>query len=446
MSNQANEQRIQPYVENRFYWQYQGQPVLLLGGSVEDNLFQIPDLLEQLDLLQSVGGNYVRCTMSSRDEGDVWPFERDEATGLYDLNTPGQEYWDRFRQFLDLTAERDIFAQFELWDRFDFAREPWQDNPYNPKNNVNYTAEESGLVEQIDTHPGLKENAFFRTPPELENNEVVLPFQQAQIRQMLSISLQYGHVLYCMDNETNESPLWPAYWAEFVRDEAEAAGVGVEMTEMWDAHDLQHPQHANTFDHPERYSFVDISQNNHSPANRHWDNAQLMRQKIIDSGNIRPMNTVKIYGANTGPFGNTRDGQERFWRNIFGGLATTRFHRPPAGLGLGDIAQSHIRSMRMITDEMCIFRCEPHNDLLDRRGWNEAYCTAEPGKQYAVFFPDGGNVFLDVSAGKGTWTVRWLDIRSSTWQDPQQMDADERLTLATPQEEGYWAVLVTPAD
>ena len=58
--------RIQPYAPNPFYWQYKGAPVLLLGGSVEDNLFQIADIEPHLDLLQSVGGNYVRCTMSSR--------------------------------------------------------------------------------------------------------------------------------------------------------------------------------------------------------------------------------------------------------------------------------------------------------------------------------------------------------------------------------------------
>ena len=36
--------RIQPYSGAPFYWQYRGKPVLLVGGSVEDNLYQIPDL------------------------------------------------------------------------------------------------------------------------------------------------------------------------------------------------------------------------------------------------------------------------------------------------------------------------------------------------------------------------------------------------------------------
>lgn len=438
--------RIQPYAGNPFYWQYQGQPVLLLGGSVEDNLFQIPNLEEHLDLLRSVGGNYVRCTMSSRDEGDVWPFERDPATGLYDLNVPGEAYWGRFERFLQLTAEREIVAQFELWDRFDFSRAPWQANPYNPKNNVNYTAEESGLVHEIHTHPGRRESAFFRSVPALEDNQALLRYQHMQVDKMLSLSLQRGNVLYCMDNETNESPEWGWYWARYIQARAGEAGVSAECTEMWDAHNLLDGEHAATFDHPELFSFVDISQNNHRPSDEHWDNPQEIRRRLIASGHVRPMNSVKIYGANSGRYGSTRDAQERFWRNIFGGLASSRFHRPPSGLGLNHIAQAHIRSMRMFTDQMDLLSCEPHNDLLNNRSWNEAYCTANPGVEWAVFYPDGGNVLLDVSGAGGVpLTVRWLDIRGSRWVEgvpPARREDGDFLRLITPREEGYWAALI----
>ena len=61
----SNADRIQPYAKNPFYWQYKGAPVLLLGGSVEDNLFQIADIKDQLDLLHSLGGNYVRSTRAT---------------------------------------------------------------------------------------------------------------------------------------------------------------------------------------------------------------------------------------------------------------------------------------------------------------------------------------------------------------------------------------------
>jgi hypothetical protein len=265
---------------------------------------------------------------------------------------------------------------------------------------------------------------------------------------MLSISLQYPNVLYCMDNETNDLPEWGWYWARYIRAKAEQAGVGVEMTEMWDAHNLLDGEHGATFDHPEIYSFVDISQNNHRPANEHWENPQEIRRRLIASGQIRPMNSVKIYGANSGRYGSTRDAQERFWRNIFGGLATSRFHRPPSGQGLNEIAQAHIQSMRMLTDEMDIFTCEPHNDLLSNHSWNEAYCIANPGVEYAVFLTDGGNVFLDVSAVRGeAIAIRWLDIRQCQWTGgsvPAQIEAEGQIRLVTPTEEGYWAVLVKP--
>ncbi|MCG9129835.1 hypothetical protein JT359_19770, partial [Candidatus Poribacteria bacterium] len=129
----------------------------------------------------------------------------------------------------------------------------------------------------------------------------------------------------------------------------------------------------------------------------HWDNAQKYRS---DLSPIRPMNNVKIYGADTGKYGTTRNGLERFWRNIFGGLASARFHRPPNGLGLTETAQASIESMRALTDEMDIFSCEPHNDLLSNREENEAYTIANPGAEYAVYFSKGGSVVLNLSIGK----------------------------------------------
>jgi hypothetical protein len=307
-------------------------------------------------------------------------------------------------------------------------------------------AEESGLVHEIHTHPGRRESAFFRSVPALENNQALLRYQHLQVDKMLSLSLQYGNALYCMDNETNESPEWGWYWARYIQDKAREVGVSVECTEMWDAHNLLDGEHAATFDHPEIFAFVDISQNNHRPSDEHWDHPQEIRRRLIASGHVRPMNSVKIYGANSGRYGSTRDAQERFWRNIFGGLASSRFHRPLSGLGLNDIAQAHIRSMRMFTDQMDLWSCEPHNDLLGNRSWNEAYCTANPGAEWAVFYPDGGNVLLDVSSAGGVpLTVRWLDIRRSEWVEdvpPARREDGDFLRLVTPREEGYWAALI----
>ena len=141
--------RIKPWTADPRYWQYEVQPVLLLGGTKDDSLFQIPDLKEHLDLLASVGGNYVRNTMSARlDKGfEVQAFRR-LPNGKYDLEQFNDAYWTRLQNLLRWTRARDVIVQIEVWDRFDYtdARgvNHWQASPYRPDNNVNYTAAESG--------------------------------------------------------------------------------------------------------------------------------------------------------------------------------------------------------------------------------------------------------------------------------------------------------------
>ena len=432
--------KIDIYEKNPAYWQYNGKPVLLLGGSVDDNLFQIPDLKAHLDLLKSVGGNYIRNTMSSRnDKGfEVQPFRKLDNE-KYDLDKWNDEYWNRFENMLKLTHERDIIVQIEVWETFDYYRDNWYVSPFNPKNNINYTVEQSQLPVQVNSHPIQCENNFFWSIPAERNQKIVLKYQQRFVDKMLSYSLKFGNVLYCMDNETSVTPEWGKYWSQYIRAKAEEAGVLVHTTEMWDKWDLSDAMHNATFDHPEIYSFVDISQNNHQKGQQHWDNAQRQRARIAD--NIRPFNNVKIYGADTGSFGNDRDGMERFWRNIIGGLASARFHRPTSGLGLETKAQANIRSMRMLTDKMNIFACAPHNDLLSNRESNEAYCLANPGVEYAVYFPNGGEVTLDIGSHKKRVTVTWLEIMKSRWLETQHAEGENKIELRCPSQE-YWAVLI----
>jgi len=81
------ESPIQPSSEHPFYWEYGGEPVVLIGGSDDDNLFQWTGdrLTGHLDSLAAVGGNYVRNTMSDRDEDDVYAFA-EVGEGVYDLD------------------------------------------------------------------------------------------------------------------------------------------------------------------------------------------------------------------------------------------------------------------------------------------------------------------------------------------------------------------------
>jgi hypothetical protein len=434
--------RIQPWPDNPRYWQFKGQPVLLLGGSDDDNLFQWPAerLRPHLDALRAAGGNYIRNTMSDRkDKGfELYPFKR-LPDGKYDLEQWNDDYWQRFETLLAETAKRDIIVQIEVWDRFDYSRDHWLPHPYNPKNNVNYTYEQSGFAPEYPEHPGANQQPFFFTTPRQRHNEVVLKYQQRFVDKLLSYTLPHGHVLYCIDNETSGDEAWGAYWAEYIKQKAAAAGVRVCVTEMWDDWDLKAERHRRTLDHPERYDFADVSQNNQKKGQEHWDNFQWARARV--ASHPRPLNTTKTYGADTGRYGNTRDGLERWWRHVIGGAASARFHRPDSGLGLSAPAVASLQAARKLESLIKLWEVEPANQLLSERADNEAYLAARPGRAYALYFTDGGSVGLDLNNASGPLEVRWIDIRTGQWGARGTLAGGGIVTVTAPGP-GHWVAAI----
>lgn len=442
------DQGLEPWQKNQWYWSFRGEPTLLLGGSDDDNLFQWQKkkLQAQLDRLADAGGNIIRNTMSDRkDKGfEVYPFLQ-LKNGKYDLNQWNPEYWDRFETLLRETSKRGIVVQIEIWDRFDYTDSGggnrWQLHPYNPKNNVNYTYEESGFAQRYPDHPGRNRQAFFFTTPKQRNNKVVLPYQQKFVNKMLDIALKYDNVLFCMDNETSGEEEWGRYWANFVQNRAAKAGKKLYTTEMWDDWNITSKQHRRTLDHPKLYGFVDVSQNNHNKGQRHWDNFLVVRLYIAKML-PRPMNIIKVYGANGNKFGHTdQDAVERFWRQILAGAAAVRFHRPDSGLGLNDKAVASIRAARMLESKIPLWTVNAANDLLSDRADNEAYCSANAGKAYALYFPKKGAVKINLSTAKGKLTAHWIDIDQGKWGPQQQLENGPAVPL-TPPGQGNWAVAI----
>jgi hypothetical protein len=434
----ADENRMRPWQENPRYWQYKGRPVLLLGGSKDDNLFQIPDLREHLEEMREIGGNYIRNTMSDRqDRGfEVYAFGRLQ-NGKYDLDQWNAEYWRRFENMLRWTAERDIIVQIEIWDRFDVSREHWQVHPFNPKNNVNYTFEQSGFAEDYPEHPGRNKQPFFFTTPGQRNNRLVLDYQERFVAKLLSHSLKYNHVLYCIDNETSAEPAWGVHWAGFIRKQAQQADREVCITEMWDAWDLKASQHRHTFDHPELYDYCDVSQNNHQARQEHWDNFQWVRRLL--GSHPRPLNTVKTYGADTGRFGTSRDGVERFWRHVLGGAASARVHRPDSGLGLTSPAIGSIKAARKLESVMPLWELEPNETLIRNRKPNQAYLAARPGHSYAIFMPGATTVELNLEGAPDVFDVRWINIATGEWDKRDTVEGGGIVRLTAPSA-GAWAI------
>jgi hypothetical protein len=435
---------IKPSTVNPSFWEYKNEPVLLLGASSDDNLFQWPQelLLPHLDSMKTAGANYVRNTMSDRlyRGFELYPFKKLES-GKYDLDQWNDQYWERFNFFLEETAKRDIIVQIEVWDRFDYSQKYWLPHPYNPQNNINYSFEESGLASEYPNHPGHNKQPFFFTTPGQQNNEILLGYQKRFVEKMLNYSLKFNHIIYCMDNETSGEEKWAVFWSDFISSKAEESGKKIFVTEMWDNWNLKSEQHKRTFDHPERYAFCDVSQNNQQKGQIHWDNFQWVRNYI--GASPRPLNTVKTYGADGGVHGNTKDGLERWWRHLIGGVASARFHRPPAGLGLSELSIASVKVAREIESVVNFWELTPGNELLSEREKNEAYLTSKPGEVYVIFFTDGGEVELDLTGENADFKLKWINIRNATSLSDQKISGGEKIKIIAPGKMEWIAVITS---
>ncbi|MFC1558553.1 putative collagen-binding domain-containing protein, partial [candidate division KSB1 bacterium] len=424
-------------------------PVLLLGGTKNDNLFQIPDLEEHLDELHSIGGNFIRNTMSFRDSGDAFPFFR-TPEGKYDLDKWNEKYWEKFEHLLKFTNERDIIIQIEVWDRFDYSTKYWAFNPWNPENNINYTEEESGLEEEYPMHPARDLQPFFHTINTLPRYEerlvLIKKYQDKVIDKMLSYSLSYGNVLYCMDNETSTPSEWGKYWISYISDKALKKGVQIYLTDMFD-HFFK-PQECESclkaIEQPDIYTFIDISQiNSRNFDEKHWDVLQWIMGRMKDY--LRPVNNTKVYGGGNTGFGSgeLKDGVERFCRNIIGGCASARFHRPPTGNGLNHNTKGTIKAFRKLETLVKMWDVEVHMELLSERDSDEAYLRAEPGEKYVLYFTDGGSVGLDLTKETGKdFKVKWINIQTGEWESEDSITGGDIVAVTAPADGGWFAVIV----
>jgi len=453
--------RIRPYEKNPRYWQYKGKPVLLLGGSKRDSLFQIPDLEEHLDLLASVGGNYIRNTMSDRkDRGyEVYPYKR-LPNGKYDLTQWNEEYWRRFGTMLKLTHQRDIIVQIEVWDRFDHSWRNWGAGPYRPANNVNYTGEETGLADAYPKHPSRDKQPFFHTIPGMPGYEkrydTIRQYQERFVEKLLSYTLDYGNVLYCMDNETSTPVEWGQYWMQFIRDRAKTRGVLVFVTDMFDeGWDLDtHSAYLTAFDLPGSYTFLDISQNNanKNTVEKHWQNILLVYDRT--KNHPRPINNVKVYGADEYPprsnyqkrvyrrWG-TQSGIRSFVMNVLGGCASTRFHRNESnGIGLTEPARNCIKAIRKLESLIAVWEVNPGDSSLSAHNAAGVFLAAKPGERYAIYFVDGGSAVWNPPGDRSSYKLKWISVDTGQWGKEDSIPTGRRATVSAPGKGGWIAAIV----
>ncbi|MHC4509051.1 MAG: DUF6298 domain-containing protein [Planctomycetota bacterium] len=454
---------IEIYPENPAYWQYDGEPMMLLGGTDDEALFHWVgnmDLLRsQLDRLVDCGGNYVRCTMSVR-EGDnpVYPVREQPYArldnGKYDLDRWNGEFWRCLRIFLEQCKQRDIVVQIELWATHDLVslKSKWPTHPLNPSNNVNYGFHPETVFPREPR--GNSNDAFYQTIPALKHDPTVLKYQRAFVDKILSYSLKFDNVLYCVDNEQRpQHPYeWGHYWAQYVRHRATRQGKIAYVSEMH--RDFTTPKNkslsrtkrmvggkfASVFNYPLIYQFLELSETStrFSDYDELWRNMEAIR--AYTSEFPRPMANVKVYGGgDVSTFRERRPTIHRFCELICAGRSAVRFHRPVRGgengMGLNPAAQACLRAVRRFCDLIEPWRCKPDLDLLSDREENEAYILANPGVAYGILMTGSygdGMVRLDTRNHSGAYKLTWINLETGRLHKAESIAATNEFGIRMP--------------
>jgi len=69
----------------------------------------------------------------------------------------------------------------------------------------------------------------------------------------------------------------------------------------------------------------------------------------------------------------------------------------------------------------------PHNDLATTR-----YCLANPGQEYLIYLPDGGEVKVDLTQAQGTLAVEWIHPVEGKTTPGEAVSGGEKRTFKAP--------------
>ena len=94
--------------------------------------------------------------------------------------------------------------------------------------------------------------------------------------------------------------------------------------------------------------------------------------------------------------------------------------------------------MRTASDAVSFFSMNPRNDLLLNRATNQAYCRANEGDSYLVYFTNGGMVDLEIAS---TFSLQWVSLDKEEQRTAEVKPMKGRLALNCPDEGNWIAVL-----
>jgi len=403
---------LRPHPRNgRYFTDGSGRPIFLTGshtwGNLQDYTYAARPSPPRLDFeaylayLKRHHHNFLRLwawesafnpgAQQSDTSYSPMPYQR-RGPGLavdgrpkFDLAAFDAAYFDRLRARVRAAGDAGIYVAVMLFQGFSIegkgnvGGDPWRGHPFNPQNNLNGI---DGRAAQSHTlsHPAANR------------------LQEAYVRKVIDTVNDLDNVLYEITNEDGASPANTAWQYQMIRfiKEYEATTPRqhpVGMTRQWPGDDDA------LFASPADW----ISPGAKLPAS---DGSKVI---LNDTDHSYFWTGLKADGP---------EAQRAWvWENVTRGCQCLFMdpyldpsHDPGRNAPDGghpdpywDTLRQAMGQARACAERIDLAAVTPREDLA-----STGFCLADPGNEYLVYLPRGGEVTVDLSGAEGSFHVEWL--------------------------------------
>lgn len=415
----------------RYFTDGSGKAVYLTGSHTWNNLQDIGpsdppprfDFDAYLDWMEALNHNFIRLwrweltTWNTRRINPAYrkskiltaaphPWARTgPGTALdgkpkFDLERFNQAYFDRLRSRVEAAAKRGIYVSVMLFEGWgvQFCPDGWKSHPFHPANNVN------GIDGDLNGD-GKGLEIYTLADPR------ITAIQEEYVKKVINTINDLDNVLYEISNENHPpSTKWQYHMIEFIHnyEKTKPKQHPVGMTFQYKG-----GSNRTLFESPAEW----ISPN---PEGGYRNNPP-------------PCDGRKVVISDTDHLWGIGGNRQWVWKSFLRGLNPI-FMDPYKGQVLGkgyerkwDPVRKAMGHTRRFAERMNLAEVSPQGSLS-----STGYCLANPGKEYLVYAPQGGEIKLDISAAKGRFEVEWFDPKTGKIVDGGTVEGGQSRIFKAP--------------
>ncbi|MEQ9443455.1 MAG: DUF6298 domain-containing protein [Cyclobacteriaceae bacterium] len=418
-----------------------GNPILLTGshtwanfqefGTEDQNKF---DWSGYLDMMEEHGHNFMRLWVWEQSwkvswtQEDVYieplPYQRTsqgkalDGKGKFDLAKFNQAYFDRLRSRIQEASERGIYVSIMLFQGWSMNMmdsenaDPYDGHPFNGKNNINNIHFEN-TKQDADEVPTLHSMML----PE------ILKLQEAYVNKVIETVNDLDNVLYEIINEGGSID-WQYHMINFVK----ATEKNLPRQHLVGMTTRYHPYLLNKHLNESPADWISYTD---EPEGRIFPKTSPLSNYGEDppentSGKVSILDTDHIWGIG----GTYNWAWKAFCRghnpvfmdpwqplagkllrdNLFGVLVDGGISKNTRAYPDWELFRSNLGHIRELSRKVDLCNMYPQSGLTSTN-----YCLANPGKEYIIYFPEGGKATVDLTHSNTSYQVTWFIPVLNQW-------------------------------